>query len=107
MIPKSLAENFSTKKVGRPKKIRPPIDNSKSRSRFRQRVLEFIRAYIRIYGVSPPYSVMAKGLGLAGKGNMHRIVGRLEKEGFLIIRRNERYNGIRVVDRDSVWMRSK
>jgi SOS-response transcriptional repressor LexA len=63
-----------------------------------QLVLEFIKAYIRKYGVSPSYEVMAKSLGLKSKANMHRIVKRLEKEGYLETK-PLKYYSIKVVDK--------
>lgn len=50
-------------------------------------VLRFIQAYKRIHGVSPSYQVMAEGLGMRSRSNMHRIVRRLREEGYLEIRR--------------------
>lgn len=61
-------------------------------------VYDFIKAYIRMHGVSPSYAVIAKALGLKSKANIHRIVHSLEEEGLLAVR-TTRWNGIRVVDR--------
>lgn len=61
-------------------------------------VLKFIRAYIKIHGVSPSYGVMAEGLGMKSRANMHRIVKRLEEEGHLQRKPNKFY-GVKVVDR--------
>jgi repressor LexA len=63
-----------------------------------QLVLDFIRAYMRKHGVSPSYEVMAKGLGMKSRANMHRIVRRLEKEGHLQVKPRKFY-GLKVVDR--------
>ena len=63
-----------------------------------EKVLRFIRAYIRLHGVSPSYGVMAEALGLKSRANMHRIVKRLEEEGHLQRRPNKFY-GLKVVDR--------
>lgn len=63
-----------------------------------EKVLRFIRAYIKIHGVSPSYGVMAEGLGMKSRANMHRIVKRLEEEGHLQRRPNKIY-GVKVVDR--------
>lgn len=49
----------------------------------RKSVLDFIRVYIKVHGVSPSYEVIAKGLGLKAKSNAHRIVKRLELDGYL------------------------
>jgi len=61
-------------------------------------VLRFIRAYIKIHGAPPSYEIIAKGLGMRSRSNMHRIVHRLEEEGLLETRRYK-YLSIRVVDR--------
>ena len=61
-------------------------------------VLDFIRAYIKLHGVSPSYEVMAKGLGLRSRANMHRIVRRLSEEGHLDVRPRRVY-GVKVRDR--------
>lgn len=61
-------------------------------------VLEFIRAYIKIHGVSPSYTVMAKSFGMKSKSNMHRIVQRLKQEGHLDIRKHK-YHGVKLVDK--------
>ena len=63
-----------------------------------EKVLRFIRAYIKLHGVSPSYGVMAEGLGMKSRANMHRIVKRLEEEGHLQRRPNKIY-GVKVVDR--------
>jgi len=49
----------------------------------RKLVLDFIRAYVRLYGVPPSYEVIAKGIGLKSKSNIHRIVHRLKEDGHL------------------------
>lgn len=61
-------------------------------------VLKFINAYIRLHGVSPSYAVLAKGLGMRSRSNMHRIVKRLEQEG-LVSRKPRKFNGVKLVDR--------
>jgi repressor LexA len=61
-------------------------------------VLRFIRAYIKLHGVSPSYAVMAQSLGMKSRANMHRIVKRLEEEGHLQRKPNKFY-GVKVVDR--------
>lgn len=63
-----------------------------------ERVLRFIRAYIKLHGVSPSYGVMAEGLGMKSRANMHRMVKRLEEEGHLQRRPNKIY-GVKLVDR--------
>lgn len=64
----------------------------------KEMVLEFIRAYIRRHGVSPSYEVLARGLGMRSKANMHRYVRVLEREGLVEVRPRKFY-GVRVVDR--------
>lgn len=61
-------------------------------------VYDFIRAYIKMHGVSPSYTVIAKAIGMKSKANIHRIVHRLEEDGHLAVR-STRWNGIKVVDR--------
>lgn len=64
----------------------------------KEMVLEFIRAYIKRHGVSPSYEVMARGLGMRSKANMHRYVRVLEREGLVEVRPRKFY-GVRVRDR--------
>lgn len=61
-------------------------------------VLRFIRAYMKIHGVSPSYEVLAKGLGMKSRSNMHRIVKRLGQEGHLEVR-PRKFHGVKVKDR--------
>ena len=67
-------------------------------TKHRQLVLEFIRAYIRLHGVPPSYEVIAKGLGLKSKSNVHRIVHRLMEDGHLTVR-PYKFHSIKLVDR--------
>jgi SOS-response transcriptional repressor LexA len=62
-----------------------------------QLVLDFIRAYIKLHGVAPSYTVIAKGIGLRSKANVHRIVHRLKDEGHLTLRPHK-FNSIAVRD---------
>lgn len=64
----------------------------------RQLVLDFIRAYTKIHGVSPSYDVIAKGLGLKAKSNIHRIVQRLKDDGY-IVTKPYKFHSIRLVDK--------
>lgn len=64
----------------------------------RQLVLDFIKAYIRIHGIAPSYEVIAKGLGMKSRANIHRIIHRLQADGFLTTKPHKFYS-IRVVDR--------
>ena len=66
-------------------------------SKRRQLVLDFIRAYIRLHGVPPSYEVIAKGIGLSSKSNVHRIVHRLKEDGHLTVR-PYKFHSIRLVD---------
>jgi repressor LexA len=63
-----------------------------------QLVFDFIRAYTRKHGVGPSYAVLASGLGMKSRANMHRIVKRLEKEGLLQTKPKKFYS-IKIVDR--------
>jgi SOS-response transcriptional repressor LexA len=63
-----------------------------------QLVLQFIQAYIKIHGAPPSYAILARGLGMKSRSNMHRIVHRLEEEG-LLATKPRKYLSIRVVDR--------
>jgi hypothetical protein len=60
----------------------------------RKSVLDFIEAYIRLHGVSPSYEAIALGVGLSAKANAHRIVKRLEIDGFVTTSR--RFYSIRI-----------
>ena len=64
----------------------------------RQLVLDFIKAYIRIHGIAPSYEVIAKGLKMKSKANIHRIVHRLQDDGYVSIRPHK-FHSIKVVDR--------
>lgn len=66
-------------------------------SKRRQLVLDFIRAYIRLHGVSPSYEVIAKGIGLKSKSNIHRIVHRLKADGHLVTK-PYKFHAIKLVD---------
>jgi repressor LexA len=63
----------------------------------RQLVLDFIRAYIRLHGVPPSYEVIAKGIGLSSKSNIHRIVHRLKADGHLVTK-PYKFHAIRLID---------
>lgn len=66
----------------------------------RQLVLDFIRAYIRMHGVSPSYQTIAKSLGMTSKSNIHRIVHRLKDDGYLELRPHKFYS-IKLVDQSA------
>jgi SOS-response transcriptional repressor LexA len=63
-----------------------------------QLVLDFIRAYVRLHGVPPSYSVIARGLGLKSKSNIHRVVHILQDEGLLVVKPHK-FNSIKLIDR--------
>jgi SOS-response transcriptional repressor LexA len=65
-----------------------------------QLVLDFIRAYIRMYGMSPSYQVIALGIGMKSKANIHRIIHKLQDEGLLTIR-PYKFNSIKLTDRSA------
>ena len=63
-----------------------------------QLVLDFIRAYVRLHGVPPSYSVIARGLGLKSKSNIHRVIHILQDEGLLVIKPHK-FNSIKLLDK--------
>lgn len=63
-----------------------------------QLVLDFIKAYIRLHGVAPSYAVIARGLGMKSKSNIHRIIHKLKDEGLVAVKPYQ-FNSIRVIDR--------
>ena len=63
----------------------------------RKLVLEFIRAYVKLHGVSPSYEVIAKGIGLKSKSNIHRIVHRLKTDGH-IVTKPYKFHAIKLAD---------
>jgi SOS-response transcriptional repressor LexA len=63
----------------------------------RKLVLEFIRAYVRLHGVPPSYEVIAKGIGLRSKSNIHRIIHRLKADGHLVTK-PYKFHAIKLVD---------
>jgi repressor LexA len=68
-------------------------------------VLDFIKAYMRIHGIPPSYEVIAKGLGLKAKSNIHRIVHKLQDDG-LIQMKPYKFHSIRLVDKSAREMAS-
>jgi len=64
----------------------------------RQLVLDFIRAYIRLHGVSPSYEVIARSLGMSSKSNIHRIVHRLKEDGHIEIKAYK-FHSIKLADK--------
>jgi SOS-response transcriptional repressor LexA len=61
-------------------------------------VFDFIKAYMRLHGVAPSYAVIAKGIGLKSKSNIHRIVHKLEEEGLVTVK-PYKFNSIKIRDR--------
>lgn len=60
-------------------------------------MLDFIKAYTRLHGVSPSYEVIARSLGLRSKSNIHRIVHRLKDDGFLTVKAYK-FHSVKLVD---------
>jgi repressor LexA len=65
-----------------------------------QLVLDFIKAYMRLHGIPPSYEVIAKGLGLKAKSNIHRVIHKLKEEG-LIETKPYKFHSIRLVDKSA------
>lgn len=65
-----------------------------------QLVLDFIRAYIRLHGMSPSYQTIASGVGMKSKANIHRIIHKLQDDGLLTIR-PYKFNSIKLIDRSA------
>ncbi len=65
-----------------------------------QLVLDFIRAYIRLHGMSPSYQTIASGVGMRSKANIHRIIHKLQDEGLLTVR-PYKFNSIKLIDRSA------
>jgi SOS-response transcriptional repressor LexA len=65
-----------------------------------QLVLEFIRAYIKMHGISPSYQTIALAMNMKSKANIHRIVHKLQEEGHLTIR-PYKFNSIELSDRSA------
>ena len=72
-------------------------ERMRSMTKRRQLVLDFICAYIRLHGVPPSYEVIAKGIGLKSKSNIHRIVHRLRADGH-IVTKPYKFHSIKLVD---------
>ena len=62
-----------------------------------QMIFDFIRTYLKTNGEPPSYEVIAKGVGLRSKSNIHRIVHKLEEEGYLRIK-PYKFKSIKLVD---------
>lgn len=65
-----------------------------------QLVLEFIRAYIKMHGMSPSYQTIALAMKMKSKANIHRIIHKLQDEGHLTIR-PYKFNSIKLTDRSA------
>lgn len=61
-------------------------------------LLEFVVAYMELHGVSPSYEVIARGLGLRSKSNIHRLVYKLADMGHLDVKKYK-FRSIRVSTR--------
>jgi len=68
-----------------------------------QLVLDFIRAYIKMHGISPSYQTIALAMNMKSKANIHRIVHKLQDEGHLTIR-PYKFNSIKLTDRSAKEM---
>ena len=66
-------------------------------------ILEFIKAYMKLHGVSPSYEVIALGVGLKSKSNIHRLIHKLEDMGHVRLR-PYKFRSVRVVDRSAAEM---
>lgn len=64
-------------------------------------ILEFIKAYRNLHGVSPSYEVIAKGVGLRSKSNIHRLIHKLEEMGHLRLK-PYKFRSIRVIERRDI-----
>jgi repressor LexA len=61
-------------------------------------ILEFIKAYMRLHGVSPSYEVIARGVGLRSKSNIHRLIHKLEEMGHIRLK-PYKFRSIKLIDR--------
>lgn len=61
-------------------------------------VLEFIRQYLLVHGFPPSYDDIAKGLQLRSRGNIHRMIHRLRKDGHLSLKA-KKFRSLQLVDR--------
>ena len=56
----------------------------------RQKVLKFIEGFIGEHGYAPSYPEIMEGCDIASKSNLHRMIGLLEKDGFIQVKRHRR-----------------
>lgn len=61
-------------------------------------VLEFIKKHKDLYGYSPTYEEIAKGVGLSSKSSVWEHLDRLEEQGF--IRKRDKARSIEIIDQD-------
>ena len=99
LAPLSLAELTKTHTA----LCEPPTSNGKEMTKREQLVYDFIKAYVRIHGIPPSYEVIAKGLNLRARSNIHRIVHNLKDYG-LIETRPHKFHAIRIVDKSAKEM---
>lgn len=64
----------------------------------RGKILEFVKAYIKVHRCAPALHVIAKAFGLKSKSNIHRIIKRLEMDGYLETK-PRKFRSIRVMDK--------
>jgi len=51
-----------------------------------EKVLEFIRTYIKMKTFAPSMQDIATGLGMRSRSNIHRIIHALERDGYLTLK---------------------
>ena len=68
-----------------------------------KQVYEFIKAYIKLKGCSPSYSAISQGLNLKSKAHIHRVIHRIRKKGYLVVRPHKA-SGVRLVDKSVMDM---
>jgi repressor LexA len=66
-------------------------------TRTQMKALNFVRSYVAQHGFSPSYDEIATALGVASKGNVHRVVMALLESGHLRRERSGRRNLVAVV----------
>lgn len=74
------------------------MDDKKLTKRW-QSVLDFIKVYNKLHGISPSYEALAKGFKMKSRSNMHRIVMRLVNLGYLEYTKRKFYS-VKVVEKD-------
>jgi SOS-response transcriptional repressor LexA len=75
------------------------IAMDKKLTRRRQSVLDFIKAYNKLHGISPSYEALAKGFKMKSRSNMHKIVMTLVELGYLEYTKRKFYS-IKIVEKE-------